>query len=120
MRGNKEYLDAKMKIFDATIIDLCYGLFPWTKYRTRKGAIKLHMQLDYSSDLPEIIILTEGNVHEINIAHDITIERDSIYVVDRGYLDYAWLHKIQSSKHPKYPDILRMVVYCDPETGKIY
>lgn len=163
-RGNPKSLNVSMKIIDATIIDLCYGLFPWAKYRTRKGAIKLHMQLDYGSDLPEIIIATDGNVHEINVARQITIQPDSIYVIDRGYLDFEWLydihkagayfvirakkdmdyrilerqdsihedvlgdyeiqhpwlHKTQPSKKPKYPDIIRMVDYQDPETGKIY
>ena len=163
-RGTKKNLDVSMKIIDATLIELCYGLFPWAKYRTRKGAIKLHMQIDYGSDLPEIIIATDGNVHEINIARQMPIQPDSIYVIDRGYLDYQWLHdihtagayfviraksdmnykileqqdsthedvladyeiqtpwlhKIQESKKPKYPDILRMVIYQDPETGKVY
>jgi hypothetical protein len=32
----------KIKIIDATAIDLYASLFPWAKFRTPKGAIKLH------------------------------------------------------------------------------
>jgi hypothetical protein len=31
----------KIKIIDATI-DLCAAVFPWAKFRSRKGAISLH------------------------------------------------------------------------------
>ena len=34
--------------FDATTINLCLESFPWAKFRTAKGALKLHCQLDYS------------------------------------------------------------------------
>jgi hypothetical protein len=32
--------------FDSTTIDLCLSLFPWAKFRKRKGAIKIHTLLD--------------------------------------------------------------------------
>ena len=31
---------------DATVIDLCLSMFSWAKFRTTKGAIKIHCQLD--------------------------------------------------------------------------
>jgi hypothetical protein len=31
---------------DSTTIDLCLSLFPWTKFRKRKGAVKMHTLLD--------------------------------------------------------------------------
>ncbi len=80
------------------------------------------MQLDYGSDLPEIIIATDGNVHEINIARQITIQPDSTHedVIGDYEIQHPWLHKTQPSKKPKYPDIIRMVDYQDHLTGKIY
>lgn len=85
-----------IRSIDASVIDLCYGLYPWAKYRTRKGAIKLHVELSHQSYLPETVVITEGNVHEINIGRKMEIRPDSIYVVDRGYLDYEWLYKIHT------------------------
>ena len=31
---------------DSTTIDLCLSLFPWAKFRTHKGAVKMHTLLD--------------------------------------------------------------------------
>lgn len=91
---NQLGLSDAIHTIDASVIDLCYSLYPWAKYRTRKGAIKLHLHLSNESYLPEAVVLTEGNVHEINIARNIPIKPDSIYVMDRGYLDYEWLYSI--------------------------
>jgi len=83
-----------IRSIDATIIDLCYGLYSWAKYKARKGAIKMHLELEHNSYLPEFIRITDGNVHEINVARQINILPDSIYVMDRGYIDYKWLYSI--------------------------
>ncbi|MEK6671864.1 MAG: DUF4372 domain-containing protein, partial [Nitrospirota bacterium] len=49
---------------DATIIDLCLSLFPWAKFRNRKGAIKLHTLIDLRGSIPAFVIITHGKVHE--------------------------------------------------------
>src|SRR3972149_7169929 len=33
--------------FDSTPLDLCLSLFPWAKFRRRKGAVKLHTLIDF-------------------------------------------------------------------------
>jgi hypothetical protein len=80
--------------FDATTIDLCLTLFPWAKFRQRKGAIKLHTLLDLRGSIPTLIFMTSGKVHEINLLDDLVIEPGAIYILDRGYLDFARLNKI--------------------------
>ncbi|MFC1616796.1 IS4 family transposase [Candidatus Margulisiibacteriota bacterium] len=87
-----------IRSIDATVIDLCYAIFPWKKYRTRKGALKMHVELANESYLPETVVITDGKKHEINIARELKIKPDSIYVVDRAYIDYAWLHSIHKQK----------------------
>ena len=52
---------------DATIIDLCLSMFPWAKFRNRKGAIKLHTLIDLRGSIPTIVIITHGKVHEVTI-----------------------------------------------------
>ena len=49
---------------DATIIDLCLSLYNWTKFRTTKGAVKLHVKLNHSGCLPTCMVVTTGKVHE--------------------------------------------------------
>ncbi len=45
-------LKRKIFIMDASIIPLCLSLFDWAKFRTNKGALKLHAVLDYDTGLP--------------------------------------------------------------------
>lgn len=84
---------------DATVIDLCLASFPWAKFQARKGALKLHYQFDYSGELPVFLAITDGKKHEISVAKsDIPIIPDSIYCVDRGYIDYSWFRRISDEK----------------------
>ncbi len=80
--------------FDATTIDLCLSLFPWAKFRQRKGAIKLHTLMDLRGSIPTLIFVTHGKVHELNLLDDLVLEPGAIYIFDRGYLDFARLYKI--------------------------
>jgi hypothetical protein len=90
-------LDQAVYALDATIIDLCLSVFPWARFRKRKGAVKLHTLLDLHGNIPSLIVVTSGKVHEVNILDDLFIEIGAIYIMDRGYLDFARLHKIQAA-----------------------
>ena len=79
---------------DSTTIDLCLALFPWAEFRKRKGAVKLHTLLDLHGNIPSVIIITTGKVHDVNILDQLIIEIGAIYIMDRGYLDFARLYKI--------------------------
>jgi hypothetical protein len=80
---------------DATTIDLCLALFPWAKFRKHKGAVKLHTLLDLHGNIPTVVIITDGKVHEVNILDQLIFEAGAFYVMDRGYLDFARLYKLQ-------------------------
>jgi hypothetical protein len=82
---------------DSTTIDLCLSLFPWAEFRKRKGAVKLHTLLDLRGSIPTVIVITHGKVHDVNILDQISIEPGAFYVMDRGYLDFARLHRIHQS-----------------------
>lgn len=82
---------------DATIIDLCLSLFPWAKFRNRKGAVKLHTLIDLRGSIPVFVIITHGKVHEVTVLDDLIIEAGAIYIMDRGYLDFKRLHRIQQT-----------------------
>ena len=55
---------------DSTLIDLCLNVFPWAKFRTRKGAVKIHCLIDHRGLLPEFIVVTDGKKHDIKVAPD--------------------------------------------------
>jgi hypothetical protein len=81
----------KNKLFslDATVIELCLSLFDWATFRQTKGAVKLHLLLDHDGYLPVFATVTEGDVHEINVARNLSFPKGSILAIDMGYTDYA-------------------------------
>ena len=86
--GKKFRFNNKLFSLDASLIELCVSLFDWATYRQTKGAVKLHLLLDHDGYLPVFAHITEGSVHEINIARGLSFPKGSIVVADRGYTDY--------------------------------
>lgn len=87
---------------DASTIDLCLNLFPWAKFSRAKGAIKLHTIFNIKSQVPEIIVITDGKVGDITAARDIDFSKfpkSSIFVFDRAYVDYAFLYSLVKAGH---------------------
>ena len=84
---------------DSTTIDLCLNVYDWAKFRKKKGAIKLHCQLDHRGNLPVFVVMTEGKVHDVKAAKQyISIEPDSIYCWDKAYAALAWLKQVDEKK----------------------
>jgi hypothetical protein len=75
---------------DVTVIDLCLSLYDWAKFRTTKGAVKLHVKLNHAGYLPNFAVITDGSVHESKSVLSIPLERGDVAVFDRGYNDYSW------------------------------
>ena len=86
----------KLYSLDATVIDLCLSVFDWAKFRRAKGAIKLHLLLDHDGYLPTFCLMTEGRVHEINVARSLELPSGAVVVMDRGYVDYLWLDALDA------------------------
>jgi hypothetical protein len=78
---------------DSTTIDLCLSLFPWAKFRRRKGAVKLHTLLDLRGAIPCFVHISTGKMHDVNVLDDLPIEPGAFYVMDRGYVDFQRLHR---------------------------
>jgi hypothetical protein len=79
---------------DATMIDLCASLYDWAKYKRTQGAVKLHLLLDHQGYLPRFVVMTPGNVQEIEVARQLPFEPGTILVMDRAYVDYAWYERL--------------------------
>ena len=90
-------VDNAVYALDASVIDLTLSLFPWAKFRKTKGAIKLHAMIDLRGNIPAFLTITDGKVHDVKAAPQVPIEADGIYVVDRGYVDFAWLWSIHQT-----------------------
>ena len=84
-----------LKIIDASTIDLCLSRFDWAKFRTTKGAVKLHLKLDGDFLFPEQVQLTTGSIHEASEMSGLCHRSGQIYVMDRAYIDYKRLYGIE-------------------------
>jgi hypothetical protein len=91
-------LDQTVYAFDSTTIDLCLSLFPWASFRRRKGAVKLHTLIDLRGNIPCFIRVTHGKVHDVKALDHLPIEPGAYYVMDRGYVDFARLHRFERVK----------------------
>lgn len=80
---------------DSTTIDLSLSLFPWACFRKTKGAVKLHTLLDLRGNIPTFIYISDGKLHDVNILDQLIPEPGSFYIMDRGYLDFARLYRIE-------------------------
>jgi hypothetical protein len=90
-------LEQSVYALDSTVIDLCLNLFPWAHFRSTKAAIKLHTLLDLRGSIPTFLTLTEGSVHDVNILDSIPLEAGAVYVMDRAYVDFARLAKLNQA-----------------------
>ncbi len=90
-------LDETVYALDATTIDLCLTLFPWAPFQRSKAAIKLHTLLDLRANIPAFIHITGARWHDSWVLDELTPEPGAFYVMDRGYIDFVRLYRLNLS-----------------------
>lgn len=81
-------------VLDSTTVEVCLAAFPWAQApHAGCGGFKLHTLLDVRSSIPTVIQLTDSRSHDVHMLDRITPERGAIYLLDRGYLDFARLYR---------------------------
>jgi hypothetical protein len=82
---------------DSTTIDLCLSVFPWAHFRSTKSAVKMHTLLDLRGNIPSFIHISDGKLHDVHALDMLIPEPGAIYVMDRGYIDFARLHTLHQA-----------------------
>lgn len=85
-------IKSKIFLLDSTTISLCLSLFDWAKYKTAKGAVKMHTLLDYDGNLPAYVNITDGKTADNKGAYEVPLVKGSVLVADRFYNDFSLLH----------------------------
>lgn len=85
-------IKSKIFLLDSTTIGLCLNLFDWAKYKTTKGAVKIHTMLDFDGNLPAYINITDGKTADNKGAYDVPLLKNSVIVADRFYNDFSLLN----------------------------
>ena len=95
LRGRE--LESTAYALDSTTIDLCLSLFPWALFRTTKSAVKMHTLLDLRGNIPTFIHISDGKLGDVKILDVLVLEVGAIYLMDRGYLDFARLYRMHQA-----------------------
>jgi hypothetical protein len=82
---------------DSSTIDLCLSVFPWAPFRSTKAAVKLHTLLDLRGSIPSFIFISDGKMHDVKILDHLEPEPGAYYVMDRGYVDFTRLARLDES-----------------------
>jgi Transposase DDE domain/Domain of unknown function (DUF4372) len=81
---------------DSSIISLALNLFPWGYYaRTKQAALKLHLMLSLQGNLPAWAALTGTKTGDMRMLDQIPIHPGAHYIMDRGYMDFVRLYRLQ-------------------------
>jgi hypothetical protein len=78
---------------DSTLIELCLSVFPWASYRPNDSAVKLHTLLDLRGSIPTFLYVSDGKTSDLTLLDQLIPEPGAFYVMDRGFIDYARLHR---------------------------
>ena len=90
-------LEGAAYALDSTTVDLCLGLFPWAKYKQTRGGVKMHTLLALRGNLPSLVVITPAHVHDVNVLAELAFEPGALYVMDRGYVDFAQFRRIHQA-----------------------
>ncbi len=91
-RQVKFKIKTKIFLLDSTTISLCLSIFDWAKYKVAKGAVKMHTLLDFDSNLPAYVNITDGKTADNKGAYAIPLLKGSVIVADRFYNDFYLLN----------------------------
>jgi len=93
-------LESAVYAFDSTIIELCLAPYPWAEAKGHlktSAGIKMHTLLDLASHMPTVIRVSAASVHDVLMLDELVYEAGAYYVLDRGYMDFARLKRIDNS-----------------------
>lgn len=87
-------VDGNVYALDSSTVDLCMSIFWWAKFRSTKSGIKLHTLFDVKTSIPAYLHISEAKLHDVNILDYLDYEAGSFYVMDKAYVDFERLYKL--------------------------
>lgn len=87
-------LEKDIFAIDSTTISVSITLLDWAQGKYSRGAVKMHTVLNLQGNIPTFIHITDGKYHDVNALDKIAILKDAIYVMDKAYIDFKRLYKL--------------------------
>lgn len=91
-------VDGNVYALDSSTIDLCLSVFWWADFRKTKGGIKLHTLFDVKTSIPTFLQISNAKTHDVKILDQISYEPGSFYVMDKAYIDFNRLFKLNQQQ----------------------
>ncbi|MBE0424479.1 MAG: IS4 family transposase [Lutibacter sp.] len=89
-------IDNELFALDSTTISCSINLLTWAEGKYSRGAVKMHTLLDLRGSIPIFILVTDGKYHDSNVLDQIIYESDAIYIMDKAYVDFKALYRINA------------------------
>ena len=89
-------IDNELYALDSTTISCSINLLTWAEGKYSRGAVKMHTLLDLRGSIPSFILITDGKYHDSNALDQIIPEPDAIYIMDKAYVDFKALYRINT------------------------
>ena len=87
----------RLKVIDSTTMSMCLSQYPWATFRKTKAGVRLHARVVVTKDdtIPDRAKLLPA-IHSDRSQMDelIDTDLDTIYLFDRGYIDYKQFEKL--------------------------
>lgn len=87
-------LELPVYALDSTLIELSVALCPWARWSRQGAGVKLHTALELRGPLPAFFALSPGQQADVTWLDALPVEPGSLYVMDRGYVDFSRLHRL--------------------------
>src|SRR5919197_1450506 len=82
---------ARMAVVDASLIKLSRLAYSWAEYRKPRGAAQMHAVLEWARGIPQQLVVTTGQVHDLRGAARLHWAKHWTYIFDRAYLGFDFL-----------------------------
>ena len=90
-------IDNEVFALDSTTISVSINLFTWAEGKYSRGAVKMHTLIDLRGSIPEFIFITDGKYSDSNALDVINFYANAIYLMDKAYVDYEALYRINNA-----------------------
>lgn len=90
-------IENELFALDSTTISCSINLMTWAEGKYSRGANKMHTLLDLRGNIPIFILITDGKYHDSNALDVIIPEAEAIYIMDKAYVDFKALYRINTS-----------------------
>lgn len=89
---------ARVAAVDASLISLSLAAFAWAQYRAGTGAAKMHVVLEWTRQIPQQFVFTDGKVADVRAAAQLVWLAHWTYLFDRGYFSFLLLRKLRVAR----------------------